>query len=248
MKSNIILYNSEQNKSFFTLSKGSRAWGILLMISKGSYRLSFPNTNETFIIQPYEMTYVPPNTVFEREVLSPIDFCQFSFQITDNEWGSLDKGKVNLSSSQVRSIINTLEQVSPQTENSRKIIESVLQRIYIENFLSLQNTTQKNVSEDISFLVDYIQNNLSRDLSITTLSALVHLSVNGLIWKFKHELNVTPQKFIASKRIAKAKELLLDSNMTINEISDECGYANVYYFSSAFKTALRISPSQFRKG
>jgi AraC-like DNA-binding protein len=248
MKTNIILYNSEKDKTVFTLTNGIRAWGILLAISKGSFRLSFPQTGETVVINPYEMAYVPPNTVFEREVLSPIDFIQFNFQTEDNEWGELDKGKVNLPSSQVRAIISALTSTTSQTENFEKIIESIFHRIYIDNYIFSQNKTEKTVSNEVKLILDYIQNNLKNDLSLTTLSALTHHSVNGLIWKFRRELGVTPQKYIATLRISKAKELLLDSNMTISEISDECGYANLYYFSSAFKTSLGVSPSDFRKG
>ena len=81
MKTNIILYNTETSKTHFKLSAGTRPWGILLAISKGSFRLSFPALKQSHVSSPYEIAYVPPNTEFYREIIEPIDFHQFAFQI-----------------------------------------------------------------------------------------------------------------------------------------------------------------------
>jgi len=48
-------------------------------------------------------------------------------------------------------------------------------------------------------------------------------------------------------RLDKAKELLLNSDATVSEISKECGYSTYNYFVRQFKTAENMSPSEFRE-
>lgn len=60
-------------------------------------------------------------------------------------------------------------------------------------------------------------------------------------------MNVSPYKFILSLRIDEAKELLLFSSMSINEISEQIGFADSSYFSRIFRKYTGCSPSDWRK-
>jgi AraC-like DNA-binding protein len=46
--------------------------------------------------------------------------------------------------------------------------------------------------------------------------------------------------------MARAKELLRYSPMLLDEISEQCGFANTGYFIKSFKKACRVSPGAFR--
>ena len=249
MDINIILYNTETNKSNFKLFYGIRPWGILLAISKGSFRLTFPKLKQNFVISAYEIAYVPPNTEFCREVIEPIDFHQFAFHIYNpsNSCTTLTGGKLNIPKNQVKSILNSADKISFFPTRSIQLSEHILQRILVDNYLFSSKTTTSQISQDISLISSYIIQNLNKPLSVAELAEKLHLSHNGLIWKFKKELNTTPVNYIAICRIKRAKQLLLDSDMTISQIAEKCGYANSYYFSSAFKKREGISPSNFRK-
>jgi AraC-like DNA-binding protein len=45
----------------------------------------------------------------------------------------------------------------------------------------------------------------------------------------------------------KSKELLIDTDLTINEISDVVGYNDPFYFSKVFKRNTGLTPTAFRK-
>lgn len=53
-------------------------------------------------------------------------------------------------------------------------------------------------------------------------------------------------KYISQYRMEKAKELLVSTNMKVNDISSEVGYANSSYFISLFRTYTGISPARYR--
>ena len=249
MNIRIVLYNTEKDKTTFQLSSGTRPWGILLAISKGSFRLSFPSLEQNHGLSPYESAYVPPNTKFRREVIESIDFHQFAFQICgqNNRCGMLKAGKLNVPEEQVRAILDSADKILNFPTESDQLAEHILHRILIDSYLFSHTASTPYVSKEIILTSNYILQHLSEPLSVSMLAEKLHLSHNGLIWKFKKELNVTPSNYITMCRIKHAKQLLLDSDLSISQIAENCGYANAYYFSNAFKKFEGISPSDFRK-
>ena len=65
--------------------------------------------------------------------------------------------------------------------------------------------------------------------------------------KFKEKYGISPSEYVAELRISKAKELLLNEDINISEIAQECGFSSLYSFSRAFKENVGISPIKFRK-
>ncbi len=249
MNTDIILYNTETNKKQFKLSSGIRPWGILLAISKGSFRLSFPTLEQSVVISPCEIAYVPPNTEFCREIIEPIDFHQFTFQICDlnDNFGMLATGKLSIPKKQVKAILDSANMISFFPTKTDQLAEHILHRILADSYLFSSSASIPHVSQETLLASNYILQNLSGPLSVSMLAEKLRLSHNGLIWKFKKELNVTPVTYITMCRIKRAKQLLFDSDLTISQIAENCGYANTYYFSNAFKKSEGLSPSDFRK-
>ena len=64
---------------------------------------------------------------------------------------------------------------------------------------------------------------------------------------FKKEFSLSPVRYVTKVRIDRAKELLVSGRHTVTEISELCGFENVYYFSSVFKKAVGVSPSEYTK-
>ena len=59
-------------------------------------------------------------------------------------------------------------------------------------------------------------------------------------------MSVSPYKFILSMRMDEAKELLLFSSMSINEISEQIGFTDSSYFSRIFRKYTGYSPTSWR--
>lgn len=74
-----------------------------------------------------------------------------------------------------------------------------------------------------------------------------NLSVSHFRNLFKKTYNTSPMNYVHNLRIEKAKQLLLYSNFTITEISEKCGFSNLYSFSRAFKSSVGISPNNYTK-
>ena len=54
-------------------------------------------------------------------------------------------------------------------------------------------------------------------------------------------------KYLTSKRIQKAKELLEDDRLSVEQIAEMVGYRDYFYFTKVFKKTEGVSPSSYRK-
>ena len=64
--------------------------------------------------------------------------------------------------------------------------------------------------------------------------------------KLKQTTGMGTSEYINLRRIKKAEDLLLNTNLSVSEISDRLGFTYQRYFSTIFKKVKGVSPSQFR--
>ncbi len=92
----------------------------------------------------------------------------------------------------------------------------------------------------------YVQENFHRNITIKELADNVSFSPSYFFKVFKKMANTTPAEYIISVRMSNAKQLLLESDLTMAQISDMCGFNDASYFSYYFKKSFGITPSEYR--
>lgn len=102
---------------------------------------------------------------------------------------------------------------------------------------------QKEMEATVHFFNEFF----TQTISIEQYAKEHHMSISWFIRSFKHYMGMTPIQYITSIRINKAKELLKNTNCSIQEISGLVGYENPLYFSRIFRKQTGNSPSQYRK-
>lgn len=98
----------------------------------------------------------------------------------------------------------------------------------------------------ISLARAYIQDNLSRSLSCEEVARAVRLSARQLGRILQSDNGLTLHGLIESARHQAARSLLLESDLSIREISENLGFSNEYNFSRFFRRVEGMSPSHFR--
>ena len=53
-------------------------------------------------------------------------------------------------------------------------------------------------------------------------------------------------EYITEKRMERARQFLLETDLTVSEVADRCGYANLAYFSKVFRIRNGKTPAEFR--
>jgi len=101
--------------------------------------------------------------------------------------------------------------------------------------------------EDIIRIQDWLELHYNQPISFEKLATKFDLSVRSLNRRFKDALDQTPSDYLQQIRINNAKELLQNTNLSINEIADKVGYPDPSYFTSTFKKRLNTTPISYRK-
>ena len=99
----------------------------------------------------------------------------------------------------------------------------------------------------IDNVVSDIREHYMEDISLTSLAAKYNISMARLSEMIKEHLQLNFSDYIASLRIQRAKELLRDESLSIQEIAEIIGYNDYFYFTKVFKKVEGISPSKYRK-
>lgn len=64
---------------------------------------------------------------------------------------------------------------------------------------------------------------------------------------FREQCGTTPRQYILALRMQKARQLLTESRLPVHIIGEQCGFANPYHFSRAFRSATGLTPTEYRK-
>jgi AraC-like DNA-binding protein len=105
-----------------------------------------------------------------------------------------------------------------------------------------QDRKQALVSQALNIIEEKTGN-----LSIDEVAGQLFVSKDYLRHLFKHYAGQSPMKAIVSVRIDHAKKLLMNPELTIVQVADQCGFEDPYYFSRLFKSYTGKSPSAYRR-
>ena len=93
----------------------------------------------------------------------------------------------------------------------------------------------------------YIDENYATDLNMAVVSNQVSMNYSLFSYSFKQYTGQNFVNYLKAVRIAKAKELLADTDMKIIEISQTVGYENEKNFMKIFKSICGVTPGEYRK-
>ncbi|WNN44366.1 MULTISPECIES: D-xylose utilization transcriptional activator XylR [Winslowiella] len=93
----------------------------------------------------------------------------------------------------------------------------------------------------------YIRFNACKGIKVEQVLDAVGMSRSNLEKRFKDETGETIHALIHSEKLEKARSLLVSSSLSINEISQMCGYPSLQYFYSVFKKSYAATPKEYRE-
>ena len=110
---------------------------------------------------------------------------------------------------------------------------------------SIRNTS--NAMDVVSKTITYIKSNYSRNLSNKMLSDLTGYHEYHLNRLFVRHTGTTVHRYILNLRINRAKDLLLNTSLSLAAIAECVGFNSNTHFSEYFKQVVGIPPMEFRK-
>ncbi|MBP1639339.1 MAG: tetD [Bacteroidetes bacterium] len=95
--------------------------------------------------------------------------------------------------------------------------------------------------------IRYIDKNLDKQLTNEELSTMANLAVNSFARLFRECMNNSVQQYIQQRRIDQAIILLHHSDLSIEEISSQCGFYDRHHFSRIFRKQTGFPPGSYRQ-
>ena len=99
----------------------------------------------------------------------------------------------------------------------------------------------------IERVVTYIHTHLAEPLTVDMLAGVAGFSPCYFSRRFRLETGMTPYHYILTSRIDRSKQLLNTTDMTVQRIALEVGFASGENFINAFIKLVGVSPARFRK-
>lgn len=238
-------YIPEYNKFYFI--KDGVGW---LKIDGVEY---YPQVGEMYlmpqgVLQSYGIT--DPNHTFSKY------WIHFTAKIGEINLFDLIKTPLSIAVSDTDYISNLFNQIyrihlSKDCLTEKLQIQAYLYLIishFIENLdmkqIDIQNTTDL---KRISIVIDYINQNLDKNLTLEELANIVHLQPNYFIRIFKKYTHYSPISYVNKLKMDKAIQFVKNTDLHIKEISEQLGYCNEFYFSTTFKKVVGFTPKEYRK-
>jgi AraC-like DNA-binding protein len=98
----------------------------------------------------------------------------------------------------------------------------------------------------INTILGYIDEHLADRMKIDQLANELHFHPKYFIQLFKSSMGVSPIVYITKKRMEKAQQLLMSSEISVTDIADQVGM-DLYYFSHTFRKLIGLSPTEYRQ-
>jgi AraC-like DNA-binding protein len=168
-----------------------------------------------------------------------------------DQWG-LDYGQIHFNNNEeICNLINKIIRISTEMSKSKDILvdlsikELLVRVMQNQNHLNLTSDKKLVNNKPLNFVTDYIKANLNQKISIKSLSDKACMSKATFYRLFKRELGMSPNDFILSEKINRAKQLLKYPGSKVVAVSFELGFTDANYFIRSFKKAVGITPGNY---
>ena len=147
--------------------------------------------------------------------------------------------------------INKLVGICSSASAHKDVLADLALQELLVNLIQQQNANALSApapSNDspLAYIAHFIKENINAEIRTEVLSAQACMSKATFYRAFKREFGISPNEYIISERIKKAKVFLTKSGATIKSICHECGFTDVNYFTRLFKNIEGITPKQYQ--
>ncbi|MGL1891243.1 MAG: AraC family transcriptional regulator [Spirochaetaceae bacterium] len=127
--------------------------------------------------------------------------------------------------------------------NQEKAEDNMLQTILYE----VEKNAFKKIDDFVQKVKISIFERLDKSLSLEILANIFNMNKYTFLRKYKQSTGRTPMDEVRRIRLERARDLVISTDLTFNEIATKTGLNNEYHLSRIFKKYLQVPPGYFRK-
>ena len=96
-------------------------------------------------------------------------------------------------------------------------------------------------------VIEFVDANITLDLCVSTLASVAGMSSFYFCRSFKQSTGITPHRYVLTRRMEHAKQLLQEKTVPLVQVAHEVGFADQSQFTRVFHKIVGTTPSQYRK-
>lgn len=222
-----------------------RSGADYIVTSSASYKVC---ANQLILVSPYESLEIPNKNNLSIFLLSTNQQCALINII--NALPSRPIISLGAFSSRIQEYIENYEIDNSSYPQSASVSLSLINLIlsFTERTLtSGQIETTAFNPEVCHYVKDYIDKHYGSKINFNELANQLYINQDYMTHLFRKYTGIPPTKYLLNKRLEKASELLLSSNLSIAEIADKVGYSDPNHFSFIYKKNTGIAPTSYRQ-
>ncbi|MBQ7034248.1 MAG: helix-turn-helix transcriptional regulator [Clostridia bacterium] len=154
-------------------------------------------------------------------------------------------------SSYMAEITNMFNRILTEHNSGSKLSDEMEQLLIKQLLITVYRCTTINLDNTYDDVVARIkrqfENEYGEPFTLATLAKQHSISISSLSHRFRAATGISVMEYLQSCRMANAKQMLAETDRSIGEIVEKCGFSDNSNFSRAFRKLTNMSPSDFRK-
>ncbi|MEG4105680.1 AraC family transcriptional regulator [Microcoleus sp. S13_C5] len=110
----------------------------------------------------------------------------------------------------------------------------------------LRESTHSVGNNQLRPAIEFINENLDKDLKLAEIAAVVNMSQFYFARMFKQFMGISPHQYVVQRRIERSQQLLAKTQLSVAQIACQVGFSNQSHFTAQFRKATGITPKGYR--
>ena len=129
----------------------------------------------------------------------------------------------------------------------KDVLRTLLMYIFRVINRNLNTVALHNKDNIMNIVLPYIENNFLSNIGLSEIADECFVNKYYLSHVFTESFGMSVEQYIRSKKIEFAQKCMIETDMAISDIANQCGFTDPAYFDRQFKKATGVTPVQYRK-
>lgn len=196
------------------------------------------------VLAPGQLYLIPPRTPFSSNNPEPFTKWYVHFILGRSDLISVP----GVYSQPLDAIAETFLESLASAKGEPYNWESAALVVHALGRLPARAWTDQKLDARVTKAMEFLQANLSRRITAEDAARAAGVSVRNLNHLFRSQARMAPMSVLLGYRLDRACHLLRHTDQSIEQVAENCGFPNRYYFSRMLKQHRGVSPAAYRKG
>ena len=215
--------------------------------------------DERFPVRAHQLVVVNPN-IMHTELsyeARPLDYIVLGIEGLEISIPGANEGRYCIytfsGANKVLTCMQSILREMQEREQEHQMVCQAYMDILVVQLMRNTSTSMTQVADSTptnrqcAMVRRYIDNHYKEQLTLDLLAAEAKVNKYYLAHAYKQAYGISPINYMISRRIQAGKRLLVETDLSLSQLSGILGFSSASYFSQSFRKAEGISPVEYRK-